>query len=115
MSMWTMRLITGSARESHLLQKRSPGLVCELSIALRRLDGGGSGELSCGVLIHRHDDLSTSMPLRETAERLGGLAQMMAAVDDRRHFPRLEESGQGDQVPLLAPRHEEDHLLTYEP
>jgi hypothetical protein len=38
-------------------------------------------------LIHRHDDLSTSMPPGETAERFGCLAQAMAAVDDRRHLP----------------------------
>src|SRR5439155_25144182 len=64
---------------------------------------------------HRYDDLSTSMSLRETADRFGGLAQTMTAVDDRRHFPRLEESGQGDQVRLLQPRHEEARPLTCEP
>src|SRR5437867_12090735 len=47
------------------------------------------------VLIHGDDDLSTSMSLRETAEPFGGLAQSMAAVDDRRRFLRLEEPTQG--------------------
>src|SRR5438445_6668850 len=59
--------------------------------------------------------LSASMSLRETTEHCGGLAQVMAAIDDWLHLSRLEESAQDGQVLLSSPRHEEGHAVAGEP
>ena len=56
-------------------------------LAWANLRRAGSG---LGLLWQRDDELAGDLPLSESSERLGGVLQRVAAVDDRGHVPVFE-------------------------
>ncbi len=61
------------------------------------------------------DDLAARLSRLEVANRLGGFAQRVRAIDDRRHLAGLDELRQDDQVGLAVLREARTQALADEP
>jgi thioester reductase-like protein len=64
---------------------------------------------------HRDDDLTSRVSLFEMTNRVGGLTERVASVDDGRHLARLDQFPQDHQVVCPDRRHEERDSPAHEP
>src|ERR1051325_5188745 len=61
------------------------------------------------------DDLPADVPLLHVPDGVGGLAQRVRPVDDRRHLAGLDELGEHEQVGCVLRDYDRGHPLRDEP
>ena len=61
------------------------------------------------------DDLPAGVALLHVPDGVGGLAQRVGPVDDRRHLARLDELGEHEQVGCVLRDYDRDQPLRDEP
>src|SRR5207247_10505959 len=92
-------------------------VCCQLFATANPSFGGSilSAIIFCGYSFDSEYYFSARVPLFEIAHRFCGLAQLVTAVDDGCHLPRLHEVAQQLQILFVRFRTIPDELLTNEP